>query len=159
MAKKKSLHLFLGIVLILLGAWFGLIAARAAFNLIRNTEGFSNPWLIGILVLWTASGAFCIWMGTREFQRATGQNVKKPTFRSGRILAGTYLVFVSLKSHVASSPNAFKADNEAQAAGMLLATILMLLVGMCLVAYSVKPRKSQSQIESISKSNSAQGET
>jgi uncharacterized membrane protein len=149
MANKKSLHFFLGIVLILLGAWFGLIAARAAFNLIRNIERFSNPWLIGSLVLWTASGAFCVWMGTREFQRATGQNVKKPTFRWGRMLAGTYLVFVSLASHVAPSPNAFKADNEAQAAGMLIATILMVLVGLLLIASSFKARKSQSQPESI----------
>ncbi|HLK08350.1 MAG TPA: hypothetical protein VKV30_10420 [Candidatus Angelobacter sp.] len=149
MSNKKPLHLFLGIVLICLGAWFGFIAARATFNLIRNTEGFSNPWLIGILVLWTASGAFCIWMGTREFQRATGQNVKKPTFRWGRMLAGIYLVFVSLKSHVAPSPNAFTADNDAQAAGMLIATIIMILVGLVLIASSFTARKSQSQLESI----------
>src|SRR5579859_8155639 len=112
MANKKSLHFFLGIVLILLGAWFGLVVARTALTLIRNTEGFSNPWLIGNLVLRIGLGAFCVWMGSREFQRATGQDVKEPRFRWGRMLAGTWLVFSSLESHIAPSPNAFKADND-----------------------------------------------
>ncbi len=154
MANKKSLHFFLGIVLILLGAWFGLVVARTALTLIRNTEGFLNPWLIGNLVLRIGLGAFCVWMGSREFQRATRQDVKEPRFRWGRMLAGTWLVFSSLESHIAPSPNAFKADNDAQAAGMLIATIVMVLAGMFLIAYSFKPRKSQ-PIETMSQSNLA----
>ena len=158
MANKKSVHFFLGIVLVLLGAWFGFIVARAAFNLIRNIEGFSNLWLIGDLVIRIGLAAFCVWMGTREFQRATGQDIKTPKFRWGRMLAGTWLVLSSLESHIAPSPNAFKADNESEAAGMLIATMLMVLAGMFLIAYSFKPRKSQ-PLETMSQNNSAQGET
>lgn len=149
MAKKKSLHLFFGIVLVLLGAWFGYIVARFIFYLVRNPGGFSNRWLIGDLPLLIAWSIFSVWVGSREFQRATGQDVGKPRFRWGKMLAGVTLVFRSLESHIAPSPNAFKADNDAQAAGMLMATILMVLVGLWLMAASFKSRKSQSQLESI----------
>lgn len=159
MANKKPLHLFLGIVLIFLGAWFGFTVARVLFNLIRNPGGFSNPWLVGNLFLTAALGVFCIWIGSREFQRATGQDVKELRFRWGRMLAGTYLVFFSLQSHFSPSPSDLKADNADQAFGMRIATISVVLAGMFLIAYSFKPRKSQSQLESTSKSNSAQGAT
>lgn len=159
MSTKKSFHFFWGIILILLGAWFSLIVARTTFNLIRDSELFSNPWLIGNLVLSAVLGAFCIWMGSREFQRGTGQNVEQPRFRWGRMLAGTYLVFSSLEVHFSPSPSALKADNADQQVGMRIATIFMVLAGMFLIAYSFRPRKTQSQLESISNSNSAQGET
>jgi hypothetical protein len=133
MANKKPLHLFLGIVLICLGAWFGLTVARVVFNLIRDPGGFSNPWLTGNLVLRIGWGTFCVWIGSREFHRATGQDVKMPKFRWGRMLAGTWLVFSSLESHFSPSPNALKADNESQAAGMLIATMLMVVVGLWLI--------------------------
>jgi hypothetical protein len=74
------------------------------------------------------------------------------------MLAGTGLVFVSLASHFSPSPNAYKAENDAQAAGMQGATILMVLVGLFLVGYSFKPRKPQS-LEMISQNNSAQDGT
>ena len=156
MANKKPLHLFLGIVLILLGALFGLAAAKVTFDVIRNPGRFLNPWLIGEQVVRIGLGTFCVWMGTREFQRATGQEVKEPGFRWGRMLAGIWLVFSSLKSHYSPNPNDLKADNEAQAAGMLIATIAMTLAGMLLFAYSFKPRKSQAQLEPVSESNSTQ---
>jgi len=156
---KKSLHFFWGIILILLGAWVGFIAARATFTLIRNIELLSNPWLIGILLLRALLSAFCIWIGSREFQRATGQDVKEPRFRWGRMLAGTCLVFLSLRAQFSPSPTDLKAENADQALGMRFATIFMVLAGMFLVAYSFKPRKSQSQLESTSQSNSAQDAT
>ena len=140
MTNKKPLHLFLGIVLICLGALFGLTVVRVIFNLIRNPGGFTNLWLIGSLVLRIGLGTFCVWIGSREFQRATGQVLKEPRFRWGKMLAGTGLVFVSLASHFSPSPNAYKAENDAQAAGMQGATILMVLVGLFLVGYSFKPR-------------------
>jgi hypothetical protein len=152
-ANKKSLHFFWGIVLILLGAWFGFIVARVTFNLIRNPGGFPSPWLIGNLLLLITWSIFSVWVGSREFQRATGQKVKEPRFRWGRMLAGIYLVFGSLKSHFSPNPNDLKADNESQAVGMRIATLLMVLAGMLLVAYSFKPRKSQ-PLEEISQSNS-----
>lgn len=154
MANKKPLHLFLGIVLILLGALFGLAVAKVTLDVIRNPDRFLNPWLIGEQVVRIGLGTFCVWMGTREFQRATGQEVKEPGLRWGRMLAGIWLVFASLKSHYSPNPNDLKADNEAQAAGMLIATIAMTLAGMLLIAYSVKPRKPQPQVEPISESNS-----
>jgi len=143
MNNKKPLHLFLGIVLICLGAWFGLTVARVIFNLIGNPGGFTNQWLTGSLLLRIGLGAFCVWIGSREFQRATGQIAKEPRFRWGRMLAGASLVFVSLASHFSPSPNAYKAENEAQAAGMLMATLLMVVVGLWLIASSFKTRKSQ----------------
>jgi cytochrome bd-type quinol oxidase subunit 2 len=154
MANKKPLHLFLGIVLIFLGALFGLIVAKVTFNLIRNPGDFSTPWLIGEQVLRIGLGTFCVWIGSREFQRATGQEVKEPTFRWGRMLVGIYFVFFSLKSHFSPSPNSLKADNEAEAMRMLMA-ILTMLAGVLLVVYSVKPRESQ-PLEAISQSNSDQ---
>ncbi len=157
MANNKPLHCFLGTVLILVGAWFGFIMAKVSFNLMRNPGHFSNPWLIGDQVLRIGLAAFCVWIGTREFQRATGQEVKEPGFRWGRMLAGIFLVFSSLKSHYSPRPNALKADNDTQAAGMLMGTVLMTLVGMLMVAYSVKPRKPQ-PVEAISQSNSDQVE-
>jgi hypothetical protein len=158
MANKKYLHLFLGIVLILLGGWFGLIVGTVTFNLIRDPGRFSNPWLMGGLVLRVGLGAFCVWIGSREFQRATGQQVRKPRFRWGRMLAGASLVFISLQSHISPGPNAFKAENDAQAGGMLMAATLMVLVGLWLIASSFKARKSQPQLEPVSENSSAQGE-
>lgn len=151
MTTKKSLHFFWGIILILLGAWFGLIVSRTTFSLIRHPGGFSNPWLIGDLPLLIMWSIFSVWVGSREFQRATGQDVRKPKFRWGRMLAGASLVFRSLESHISPSPNAFKADNDSQAAGMLMATILMVLAGLLLIAFSFKSAESQPQFESISK--------
>src|SRR5438309_6947627 len=124
MTNKKPLHLFLGIVLILLGALFGLIVAKVTFNLIRAPGRFSTPWLIGEQVLRIGLGAFCVWIGSREFERATGHEVKEPGFRWGRMLAGIWLVFFSLKSHFLPNTNTFKADNDAEAAGMLIGTML-----------------------------------
>lgn len=155
MTNKKPLHLFLGIVLIFLGALLGLAVTKVTFNFIRNPGRFSTPWLIGEQVLRIGVGAFCVWIGSREFQRATGHDVKMPRFRWGRMLSGTWLVFFSLESHFAPSPNALRPDNESEAAGMLIATMLAVLGGMLLVAYSVKPRESQ-PLEAISQSNSDQ---
>lgn len=149
--------MFLGIILICLGAGVGFIVARILFNLIRTSGGFENRWMIGYPVLCTALGTFCVWMGSREFQRASGQEVKEPGFRWGRMLAGIWIVFSSLKSHYSPSPNALKADNDSEAAGMLIATIAMTLAGMLLIAYSVKPRKPQ-PIEAVSQSDSDQAE-
>lgn len=159
MTIRKTLHFFCAIILILLGAWFGFIVARTAFNLIRSSELFSNPWFIGNLVLSAILGAFCVWMGSREFQRGTGQNVKQPRFRWGRMLAGTYLVFSSLEAQFSPSAGALKAENADQEFGMRIATIFMVLAGMFLIAYSFRPRKTQSQLESISNSDSAQDAT
>lgn len=159
MTAKKSLHFFCGIILILLGAWVGFIAARVTFTLIRNVELFSNPWLIGILLLRAVLSAFCIWIGSREFQRATGQDVKEPRFRWGRMLAGTCLVFFSLRAQFSPGPTDLKADNADQEFGMRIETIFMVLAGMFLIAYSFRPRKTQSQLESISNSDSAQDAT
>jgi hypothetical protein len=133
--------LFLGIVLILLGALFGLAVTKVTFNFIRNPGRFSTPWLIGEQILRLGLAAFCVWIGSREFRRATGQDVKEPRFRWGRMLAGAWLVFFSLESHFAPSPNALRPDNESEAAGMLIATMLAVLAGMLLIAYSFKPRK------------------
>jgi FtsH-binding integral membrane protein len=156
MASNKSLHLFLGIVLICLGSLLGLAVAKVTFNFIRNPDRFSTQWLIGEQVLRIGLGAFCVWIGSREFQRATGQVVKEPRLRWGRMLAGTWLVFFSLESHFSPSPRALRADNESEAAGMLIATMLVVFAGMLLVAYSFKPQKSQSQVEPISESNPTQ---
>jgi hypothetical protein len=157
MTSKKPLHLFLGILLILLGGLFGLIVAKVTFNFIRNPGRFSSPWLIGEQVLRIGLGAFCVWIGSREFERATGHEVKEPGFRWGRMLAGTWLVFYSLESHFSPSPSGLKADNEAEAAGMLIGTMLPMLAGVLLVVYSVKPVKSQ-PLEGISQSTSDQAE-
>lgn len=157
MTNKRPLHFFLGIVLILLGALFGLIAVKVTFNLIRDPGRFSNPWLIGRQVLRIALGAFFVWIGSREFERATGHAVKEPGFRWGRMLAGTWLVFYSLESHFSPSPNGLKADNETEAVGMLIGTMLPMLVGVLLVVYSVKPRNPQ-PLEAILESHSDQPE-
>jgi hypothetical protein len=159
MTNKRPLHLFLGIILIFLAALLGLAVAKVTFNFIRNPGRFSTPWLLGEQILRIGLGAFCVWIGSREFQRATGQAVKEPGFRWGRMLAGTWLVFFSLESHFSPSPNSLRANNESEAGGMLIATMLAVLGGMILVAYSVEPRKSQPPIEQPSKRNSAQGET
>jgi membrane protease YdiL (CAAX protease family) len=158
MVNKKPLHLFLGIVLILVGALLGLIVARGAFNLLRKTAGPSDAWLIGGLALFASAGVFCVWIGTREFQRATGQEVRKPQFRWGRMLAGTCLVFSSLKSHIAPSPNAFKADNPAEAAGMLMVTVFIVLAGLGLIASSFKSLKSKPQLNPPPENSSGPGE-
>jgi hypothetical protein len=113
MSGKKSLHLFWGVVLILIGALLGLIVARAIFNLVRKLRGPSDPWLIGGLVLLSALCAFCVWMGTREFQRATGQEVRKPTLRWGRMLAGICMVHLLEVTHCAQ----FKRTKSRQPRG------------------------------------------
>jgi membrane protease YdiL (CAAX protease family) len=158
MSGKKSLHLFWGVVFILIGGLLGLIVAQAIFNLVRKLGGPSDPWLIGGLVLLGALCAFCVWMSTREFQRATGQEVRKLTLRWARMLAGICMVFISLKSHIAPSPNALKADNPGEAAGMLMATVFMVLIGLWLAASSFKPRKPKPQLNPTLENSSAQGE-
>jgi uncharacterized membrane protein len=102
-------------------------------------------------------GAFCVWIGSREFERATGHEVKEPGYRWGKMLAGTWLVFYSLESHFSPSPNGLKAANETEAMGMLIGTMLPMLAGVLLVVYSVKPRQPQ-PLETISQSNSDQAE-
>jgi hypothetical protein len=110
MANQKPLHLFFGIVLVILGGAFGLVVAAGAFVSIRSAN-MPDLSKMGRLIIFAALGAFCIWNGTNEFRRATGQEVNKPKFRWGRLLAGTYILFFSLNSHFAPSPNALKADN------------------------------------------------
>jgi hypothetical protein len=73
--------------------------------------------------------------------------VLKSKFRWGKLLAGAFIAFFALESHFVPSPNALKADNAAQAAGMQGATILMVLAGLALMAFAFKPRKSAPQAE------------
>ena len=146
MAVRKSVHLFLGIVLLLVGALTELVVARAAFTLARRSGGL-DPWMIGGLILFAALGAFFIWIGNNEFKRSSGQTVRKSKFSWGKLLAGAFIAYFALESHFVPSPNALKADNAAQAAGMQGATILMVLSGLALMAFAFKPRESTPQAE------------
>jgi hypothetical protein len=146
MANRKPLHLLFGIVLVILGAALGLLVARASFQYIR-ARVLPGYWFAGGMVLYILLGAFCVWIGTNEFRRATGQIVRKPKFRWGRLLAGAYFVFFSLNSHFAPGPNSLKADNDAQAFGMLISTILTVAIGLVLMALAFKPRKMEAIVE------------
>jgi hypothetical protein len=146
MENRKPLHLFFGIVLVILGAAFGLALPGTAFRYIRNAT-VPHLWTIGRSIIFVALGAFCIWNGTREFRRATGQKVNKPGFRWGRLLAGTYILFFSLNSHFAPSPNRLKADNEAEAAGMMIANMVGVLLGVLLIVCSFDPREAEPALE------------
>jgi len=142
MANRKPLHLFFGIVLVILGAAFGLLAARASFQYV-HARVLPGYWFAGGMILFILLGAFFVWIGANELRRATGQIVKKPKFRWGRLLTGAYFVFFSLHSHFAPSPNSLKADNDAEAFGMLISTILMVSIGLVLMALAFKPRKME----------------
>jgi hypothetical protein len=133
MKNRKLLHLFFGIVLVMLGALTSLAASRTVFAYIRAGI-LPDLWGTGGVILDILLAAFCVWIGTNEFKRATGQEVVKTRFRWGRLLAGVCLVFFSLSSHLKPSPDALKADNDAQAAGMLVATISLVVLGVVLVA-------------------------
>lgn len=150
MANRKSLHLFFGIVLVLLAAIIGFAIARTAFACIRAGV-FLGSWEMGNVILYGLLGVFCLWIGTNEFKRATGQRVLKTKFRWGRLLAGLYLVFSSLNSHLHPSPNDLKADNDAQAAGMLFATFVMVAIGLVLIVLSFKPREQEALAKSESR--------
>lgn len=142
MSNRKPLHLFFGIVLVISGAVLALLVMRICFHSIRDRV-LPDYWLAGGMALYILLGAFCVWIGANEFRRATGQLVRKPNFRWGRLLAGTYFVFFSLNSHFAPGPNGYKADNDAQAFGMLMSTILMVIIGLVLMALAFKPRKAE----------------
>jgi len=143
MAARKPLHTFFGIVLVLLGAFFAFNTARNVFHLAGIKRGLLDAWLMSELLLSALLGAFCIWVGSNELKRAGGEQVRKTRFRWGRLLAGVFIVFMSLRSHFHPDANSLKADNDAQAAGMLIATCAIALAGLALIAYAFKPRKQE----------------
>lgn len=146
MTNRKPLHLFFAIVLVIFGAVLGYAVARDAFvHIVCIRAGIPlDGWDIGRVGLFALLGAFCVWVGANQFKRATGQQVRKQRFRWGRLLTGAFIVFYSLKSWIRPSANALKADNDAQAQGMLMFTACAVILGLVIMAFSFKQRKQAS---------------
>jgi hypothetical protein len=135
--------MFWGIVSVLAGALLGYAALRNLLYLqldlhwrIANSE---VVWFMASVVPVSALAVYFVWVGKNQLQRAGGQEVPRPRFRWGRLLLGFYLTFFALKSHFAPGLNAFKADNDTEAMGMLGSTVVMTIVGALLMAFAFRP--------------------
>jgi hypothetical protein len=155
MANPRARHLFLGIVLAIVGTLLGLAVAVNLLALFVSGKSNLDPWFFGGLATFAAMAAFCGWVASNEFQRANGKEIKKAKFRWGRLLAGVWLVFWALHSHFHPAPGSLKADNAAQAAGMLTATVVFVCIGVALIGSSFQPRRPESGPEL--ESNATQG--
>jgi hypothetical protein len=137
----KLKHLFWGAVSILVGAFFGYATAR---NLLRSSAiATRDGWILAACFLFAATAVYFVWVGNNQLQRASGQDVKKPRLRWGKLLLGFWIAFISLKAHFEPGPNALRADNEAEAGGMLLATLLTMGVGLLLMVLAFRPPKEK----------------
>jgi hypothetical protein len=143
--------MFWGILSVLVGAWLGYAALRNLFFLDWRTANARALWFLASLVPSSAMTVYFVWLGRNELRRAGGEEVPKPRFRWGRLLLGFCLVFFALKGHFAPGPNTLKADNDTEALGMFLATVVMVSIGTMLMAFAFRPAKPKpiEQVPSI----------
>jgi hypothetical protein len=153
---RKPVHLFWGIVSLLVGAYFGYATARIAYIAGRNFCLFrwrlaTRGWVWFILSFFplSALAAYFIWVARNQFQQAGGQQGNKTRVRWGRLVLGFCIAFGALQSHFAPGLNALRPDNEAQAAGMFVATVVIVVIGIALMCLAFKPKSPKKEIPAV----------
>ena len=139
---RNPVHMFWGIISVLVGAWFGYVTVRNLFSFnwrsIANAECLR---LLAMVVPFAALAVYFIWLGKNQLRRAGGQEVPRPRVRWGRLLLGFLIVFFILKGHFAPGPNAHKPVNESEAQGMFFFTMTIAAAGTLLMAFALRPAK------------------
>jgi hypothetical protein len=150
---RRPTHLFWGIVALLVGAYFGYLAARTVyiagrgfFLLHYDLATREWVWFMASFFPLSALAAYCIWMATRQLQRAGGQQINTPKVRWGRFVLGLWIIFTALKSHLAPGLNVLRPDNAAQALGMSAARFVMVLIGIVLMCLAFKPKSPEKEM-------------
>jgi len=151
----KWKYVLRGSVSIVAGALFGYVAASDLFFHAGVTT-VREAWFLAGFFLLAAAAVYFVWVGNNQLQRASGQQVKSPRLRWGRLLLGFTLVFAALKRHFAPEPTTLKADNEAQAAAMLSAVFVLVGVGVLLMVLAFRPPKEK-PAENASTTNDTTG--
>jgi hypothetical protein len=123
MHGKQTARRLLGIIAIIGGS---LLAAKVSWNLVRSAgyslEGYRvDLWYLLFQIWFLAVGTYFISVGLRKYRvRREEEQTKKQRIRSGRVLAGAFLILSTINNrlHPVHSRWELKPDNERQAAAM-----------------------------------------
>ena len=150
---RRPVHLFWGIVCLLIGAYFGFAAARAIYItghgfFVLHVDVLTRMWIwfLASSLPMSAAAAFFIWLAARQLQRASGQKAGAAKIRWGRFVLGSCMVFFALKGHFAPSTSSLRADNAAQALGMLITTLIIIVIGITLVCLAFNPKSPKKEM-------------
>jgi hypothetical protein len=82
--------------------------------------------------------AYLVFVGNRALRWAIGQPAPLSQIKWGRTLLGAWLIFTQLKNHFHPGDDLLKPSNEGQAAGMHIASAIIVAIGVLLIAYGLK---------------------
>jgi hypothetical protein len=136
--------MFWGILSILTGGLLCYGVVRVLFRFCWRIARAEDIWFIASQLPFLALGVYLVWLAKNELARASGQEVAKPRVRWGRLLLGFCIAFFSVESHFSPSPKAFRAENEDEATGMLVASFTITTLGLITMALAFKPAKKKS---------------
>jgi RsiW-degrading membrane proteinase PrsW (M82 family) len=146
---RRPIHLFWGIVCLLIGAYFGYLAARTIYVigrsfLVLHVDITTRVWIwySATLLPTSAAAAFFVWLAARQFHRASGQTAIPLKVRWGRFVLGLYIAFFGAKVHFDPVFSTFRPDSPVQVLTMLVLTLAMLIIGITLMCLAFKPKSS-----------------
>jgi hypothetical protein len=133
-AKHRSVQI-LGILTLILGAFYGLFALAAFFE-----GSLSDIWLLLTRLLNLAVGAYLIWAGIRMVRWAKGlPSLQTGRVKWGRVLLGSLFAFNAIKTHLHPPPSAdfLQPANQVEAQAMLAIYIAIAILGASLAISAV----------------------
>ena len=147
---RKSVHMFWGILFVLVGAFFGWSAARVLYRFQWKLIA-EDLWFLASFLPLSSLATYLVWHGNRQLQQAGRQDVPTPRRRWGLLVLGFWIIFASLKNHFSPGPGKLQPDNQAESAIMSLTAAGIAGFGVVLMLLGLTPRKQ--------KIGSAQAET
>jgi hypothetical protein len=133
MNAKRLVVRLLGILALVCGGLLGILVLRNAFFMLRSTILGDPPNIVAKMIqAWFLGlAAYLISLGLRGFRWASGKvEPKASKVKWGRVVLGSFFILLAaanISNHFHPDPNRFefKASNDAEAAGMKVAQIVM----------------------------------
>lgn len=139
-AKYRCFQCF-GVVYVVCGCLDASLLLRIV--LIGHVD---SAWTVLQFALIGAVSAYLFYIGLRLFRYGDSQEKPVPRFRWGRILCGTWLVFINANNYFHPAPNLLKPSNATEAASMNVMSIVMSMVGLYLIAWGFSQRNGAAHL-------------
>jgi hypothetical protein len=132
--KRIAAKVF-GPILLVLGCLLLFTTASSLWS--RRVHAFSGiDWFIYVGLV-----CFFIWGGIRAVKMGFGSEpVTVPQMTVWKLTVGFLLITIEIKNRLQPAPHPFKAANEAQAFGMLIAELFFYALGIWLIVSGVRAK-------------------